>query len=44
MDDGLYFTDQHIAVRDMVRTFAREEIAPIAAKFDAAGEFPWETV
>ena len=44
MDDGLYFTDQHIAVRDMVRTFAREEIAPIAARYDAQGEFPWPTV
>ncbi len=44
MDDGLYFTDQHIAVRDMVRAFAREEIAPVARTLDAAGEFPWETV
>jgi alkylation response protein AidB-like acyl-CoA dehydrogenase len=44
MDDGLYFTDQHIAVRDMVRAFAREEVAPVARALDAAGEFPWETV
>jgi butyryl-CoA dehydrogenase len=44
MDDGLYFTDQHVAVRDMVRAFAREEVAPVARELDAAGEFPWETV
>ena len=44
MDDGLYFTDQHIAVRDMVRAFARDEVAPVARELDAAGEFPWETV
>ncbi len=44
MEDSLYFNDQHIAVRDMVRNFAREEIAPVAAKFDAASEFPWENV
>src|SRR6202162_6191014 len=44
MDDGLYFTDQHIAVREMVRTFAREEVAPVAARLDAQGEFPWATV
>ena len=44
MDDSLYFTDQHLAVRDMVRAFAREEVAPIAARFDASAEFPWETI
>ena len=44
MDDSLYFSDQHIAVRDMVRQFAQEEVAPVAAKFDASQEFPWENV
>ena len=28
----------------MVREFAREEVAPVAAKFDASQEFPWENV
>jgi alkylation response protein AidB-like acyl-CoA dehydrogenase len=44
MDDALYFSEQHIAVRNMVREFARTEIAPIAGRFDADGTFPWETV
>ena len=44
MEDSLYFNEQHYAVRDMVRAFAREEVAPVAARFDAAGEFPWENV
>ena len=44
MEDSLYFSDQHIAVRDMVREFAREEVAPVAAKFDASQEFPWENI
>src|SRR6476469_9099463 len=44
MDDSLYFTDQHIAVRDMVREFARDEVAPVAAKFDASQEFPWANI
>jgi butyryl-CoA dehydrogenase len=44
MDDSLYFSEQQIAVRDMVREFAREEVAPIAAKADAEGKFPWPTV
>ncbi|MEI6741173.1 MAG: acyl-CoA dehydrogenase [Gemmatimonadaceae bacterium] len=44
MDDRLYFSEQHEAVRDMVRTFAREQIAPIAAQHDADATFPWATV
>ena len=44
MDDSLYFTEQHIAVRDMVREFARTEVAPVARELDAAAKFPWENV
>ena len=44
MDDSLYFSEQHIAVRDMVREFARDEVAPVAARFDASQEFPWENI
>ena len=44
MDDALYFSDQHLAVREMVRQFARDEVAPVAAKFDADSIFPWENV
>ncbi len=44
MEDSLYFSEQHIAVRDMVRSFAREEVAPVAARFDESQEFPWENV
>ena len=44
MDDSLYFNEEHLAVREMVRGFAREEVAPIAAKYDASGKFPWESI
>src|SRR5215207_9115365 len=44
MDDQLYFSEQHLAVREMVRQFARDEVAPVAARHDADGTFPWETV
>ena len=44
MDDSLYFSEQHLAVREMVRAFARDEVAPVAAKFDADSTFPWENV
>ena len=44
MDDSLYFSEQHLAVRAMVRSFAQDEIAPIAAQYDASSAFPWPTV
>src|SRR5919112_3309630 len=44
MDDSLYFTEQHLAVRNMVREFARGEVAPVAAELDARAEFPWANV
>src|SRR5207247_11203670 len=44
MDDALYFGDQHLQVREMVRQFARDEVAPIAAKYDAEAQFPWESI
>ena len=44
MDDSLYFSEQHLAVRDMVRDFARSEVAPIARECDADCRFPWANV
>ena len=44
MDDALYFSEQHLAVREMVRQFARDEVAPVAARFDADSIFPWQNV
>ena len=44
MDDALYFSEQHLAVREMVRAFARDEVAPVARQFDAESTFPWENV
>ncbi len=44
MDDSLYFSEQHLAVRDMVRDFARSEVAPIARECDADSRFPWPNV
>jgi len=37
-------TPDHLALQKMVRDFARNEIAPIAAEFDESGEFPLATV
>lgn len=36
------FTEEQILLRDMVRSFARSEIAPMAATLDEEGRFPAE--
>ena len=44
MDDSLYFSEQHLAVREMVAAFARDEVAPVARRMDEDATFPWENV
>src|SRR5919106_1574222 len=36
--------DDQLEIRDLVRTLARERIAPRAAEIDASHEFPWDVV
>ena len=44
MDDSLYFNGNHLATREMVSQFARDEVAPVAAKLDAESKFPWDNI
>jgi len=37
-------TEEQEMIRDAAREFAQKEIAPIAADFDASGEFPLQTI
>jgi alkylation response protein AidB-like acyl-CoA dehydrogenase len=37
-------TDEQLEVRDLVRTIARDRIAPRAAEIDESHEFPWDVV
>jgi alkylation response protein AidB-like acyl-CoA dehydrogenase len=37
-------TDEQRELRDLVRTLARERVAPRAAEIDASHEFPWDVV
>jgi butyryl-CoA dehydrogenase len=39
-----YLDENHLLIRDLVRDFARNEIAPVAGKLDELSEFPWENV
>ena len=43
MDLSLYFSEQHLQVRDMVREFARTEVAPVARELDAHRPSPGTT-
>jgi len=38
------FDENHYMIRDMVRDFAQNEIAPVAGELDQKSEFPWENV
>jgi butyryl-CoA dehydrogenase len=44
MSVSLIFSVLLLAVRVMVRSFAREVVAPTAAHFDATQEFPWDNI
>ncbi len=38
------FTEEQLMIQSAARDFAQAEIVPIAAQFDASGEFPRETI
>lgn len=42
--DKLFFTEEHEMIRDMVRDFAKNEIAPVAQEYDETGTFPKDLV
>ena len=44
MHDSIYFQEHHLATREMVRAFAKAEVAPVARQFDDSQEFPWDNV
>jgi alkylation response protein AidB-like acyl-CoA dehydrogenase len=44
MDLPFYFGEQHNQVREMVREFARTEVAPVARELDRTSDFLWDGV
>jgi butyryl-CoA dehydrogenase len=44
MELPFYFGEQHLQVRDMVREFARTDVAPVARELDRTSEFLWDNV
>ncbi len=43
-NDLYELTEEQSRLRDMLREFADQEIAPKASRYDEANEFPWENV
>src|SRR3989442_7805303 len=44
MHDTLYFSDQHLQVRDMVRDFAEHVVKPSARRYGLESLCPWDNV
>ena len=44
MHDSLYFTPDHLQVRDLVRDFAEQVVKPSARQYDLESKFPWDNV
>ena len=44
MKEDLYFSEEHIMLRDMVRNFAQNEVKPLAQELDEKGKFPHESI
>ncbi len=44
MHDTLYFTPDHLQVRDLVRDFAEQVVKPSARQYDLESKFPWDNV
>ena len=42
--DSLFFKEEHVMIRDMVRNFADDQIMPLARSLDAEERFPLELV
>jgi butyryl-CoA dehydrogenase len=44
MDLSLYFSEQHHQVREMVREFGQQHVAPVARELDRSSTFPWDNI
>ncbi|MFQ6607887.1 MAG: acyl-CoA dehydrogenase family protein [Fidelibacterota bacterium] len=42
--NDLFFTEEHLMLRNMVREFATNELVPVAAELDLKAQFPYEIV
>ena len=43
-DYSIYYTEEHVLLRKMVREFAQNELAPLAQEIDSTGDFPKDSI
>ena len=43
-NSSIYYSEEHILLRKMVREFAQNELAPLALEIDSKGKFPEESI
>jgi alkylation response protein AidB-like acyl-CoA dehydrogenase len=43
-DNSIYYKEEHILLRKMVREFAQNELAPLALEIDSKSKFPSESI
>ena len=43
-DNSIYYKEEHILLRKMVREFAQNELAPLALEIDSQSKFPSESI
>ena len=43
-NNNIYFTEEHLLLRKMVKDFSKNELKPIAQKIDKNSEFPFESI
>ena len=43
-NNSIYYKEEHILLRKMVREFAENELAPLAKEIDNTGRFPKESI
>ena len=42
--NSIYFNEEHILLKNMVREFAQNELAPLAQEIDKLQKFPEESI
>ena len=43
-DYSIYYSEEHILLRKMVREFAQNELLPLSIEVDTKGKFPMESI
>ena len=43
-NNSIYYKEEHILLKKMIREFAQNELAPIAQEIDSQSKFPMDSI